>query len=212
MACSLATTIPMLIRLHLDHITLLDRLAAEVEDEIEAAVDAIPAAWGITEDGVRLWIPARAQRLSEIPGISLKLARAIIAETGLDMTRFPTASHLVSLGWPNPGHPPVRPPAAQTAEGPGRRLPQGVLHPGRQRRRETPAPSSASGSAACRAGSAGTRPSAPSDAPSSSSSDTFSRIPPRGSPTSVPAGTTSRRAGSARSAPTSANSRPSACT
>ena len=50
MACSLATTIPMLIRLHLDHITLLDRLAAEVEDEIEAAVDAIPAAWGITED------------------------------------------------------------------------------------------------------------------------------------------------------------------
>ena len=102
MACSLATTIPMLIRLHLDHITLLDRLAAEVEDEIEAAVDAIPAAWGITEEASRLWIlpgaavlPA-AQRLSEIPGISLKLARPIIAETGLDMTRFPTASHLVS--------------------------------------------------------------------------------------------------------------------
>ena len=35
-------------------------------------------------------------RLAEIPGISDDLARAIIAETGLDMTRFPTAGHLVS--------------------------------------------------------------------------------------------------------------------
>jgi hypothetical protein len=32
----------------------------------------------------------------EIPGISLEMAAAIIAETGLDMTRFPTAGHLVS--------------------------------------------------------------------------------------------------------------------
>ncbi|MGH3249795.1 MAG: transposase [Trebonia sp.] len=35
-------------------------------------------------------LPA-AERLAEIPGVSLKLARAVIAETGLDMTRFPTA-------------------------------------------------------------------------------------------------------------------------
>ena len=35
-------------------------------------------------------------RLAEIPGVSEDLARAIIAETGLDMTRFPTAAHLVS--------------------------------------------------------------------------------------------------------------------
>ena len=35
-------------------------------------------------------------RLAEIPGISPDLARAIIAEIGLDMTRFPTAAHLVS--------------------------------------------------------------------------------------------------------------------
>ena len=40
-------------------------------------------------------LPA-AERLAEIPGVSLDLARAIIAETGLDMTRFPTAAHLVS--------------------------------------------------------------------------------------------------------------------
>jgi transposase len=94
---------PALIRLHLDHITLLDRLTAEVEDEIEAALDAIPAARGVTADGVPAADPGpgaavlpAAERLAEIPGVSLKLARAIIAETGLDMTRFPTAAHLVS--------------------------------------------------------------------------------------------------------------------
>ena len=94
---------PVLIRLHLEHITLLDRLAAEVEDAIAAALDAIPAAWGVTADGVpspdpgpgAAVLPA-AQRLAEVPGVSLRLAREIIAETGLDMTRFPTADHLVS--------------------------------------------------------------------------------------------------------------------
>ena len=37
-----------------------------------------------------------AERLAEIPGVSLRLAVAIVAETGLDMTRFPTADCLVS--------------------------------------------------------------------------------------------------------------------
>ena len=40
-------------------------------------------------------LPAVA-RLAEIPGISPDLARSIIAEIGLDMSRFPTAPHLVS--------------------------------------------------------------------------------------------------------------------
>ena len=40
-------------------------------------------------------LPAAA-RLAQIPGVSQNLARAIIAEVGLDMTRFPTAGHLVS--------------------------------------------------------------------------------------------------------------------
>ena len=95
----------MLIRVHLDHITLLDRSIAAIEDEIEAALDAIPAAWGADatgkagpdagrgEDAAAL--PA-VDRLAEIPGVSLALARAIIAETGLDMTRFPDAGRLVS--------------------------------------------------------------------------------------------------------------------
>ncbi len=96
---------PMLIRVHLDHITLLDRSIDAVEDEIEAALDAIPAAWGTDAGGETgpgagrgpdpAILPA-VERLAEIPGISPALARAIIAETGLDMTRFQTADHLVS--------------------------------------------------------------------------------------------------------------------
>src|SRR5690349_11963221 len=95
----------MLIRGHLDHITFLDRQAAAVEDEIEAALDAIPAAWGADATGETgpgagrgpdAAVLAAADRLAEIPGVSPALARAIIAETGLDMIRFPTAAHLVS--------------------------------------------------------------------------------------------------------------------
>jgi transposase len=40
-------------------------------------------------------LPA-VRRLAEIPGISESLARSIIAETGLDMSRFPAAGHPVS--------------------------------------------------------------------------------------------------------------------
>ncbi|MEO3780817.1 transposase, partial [Micromonospora sp. B11E3] len=35
-------------------------------------------------------------RLDEIPGVGATAAHAIIAEIGLDMTRFPTAAHLAS--------------------------------------------------------------------------------------------------------------------
>ena len=92
-----------LTRIHLDHITFLDRSVAAVEDDIAAALDAIPAAQGIDAAGARSADPGpgaavlpAAERLAEIPGVSLDLARAIIAETGLDMTRFPTPGHLVS--------------------------------------------------------------------------------------------------------------------
>ncbi len=92
-----------LIRIHLDHIAFLDRSAGAVEDEIAATVEAIPAACGVAADGTRCADPGpgaavlpAAARLAEIPGVSLQLAMAIIAETGLDVTRFPTAHHLVS--------------------------------------------------------------------------------------------------------------------
>jgi transposase len=94
---------PALIRVHLDHIAFLDRSVAAVEDDIEAALAAIPAAWGATADGVPSPAPgpgaaalAAADRLAEIPGVTPELAAMIIAETGLDMTVFRTAGHLVS--------------------------------------------------------------------------------------------------------------------
>jgi transposase len=40
-------------------------------------------------------LPA-VQRLAQIPGISIEGAQVILAEIGTDMTRFPTAAHLVS--------------------------------------------------------------------------------------------------------------------
>jgi transposase len=95
----------MLIRVHLDHVAVLDRSVSAIEDEIEAALDAVPASWGTDATGETgpdagrgpgaAALPA-AERLAEIPGISLTLARAIIAETGLDMSVFPTAAHLAS--------------------------------------------------------------------------------------------------------------------
>ena len=93
----------LLIRLHLDHVALLDRSVSAVEAEIAAALEAVPAAWGVNAGGEpspapgpgALLLPADA-RLAEVPGITLNLARAIIAETGLDMSAFPTAAHLVS--------------------------------------------------------------------------------------------------------------------
>jgi transposase len=48
-------------------------------------------------------LAAAAGKLDEVPGINLTAAHAILAETGLDMTRFPTAGHLVSWAKYAPG-------------------------------------------------------------------------------------------------------------
>jgi len=46
---------------------------------------------------------AAVEKLDEIPGISLATAHVILAEIGLDMTRFPTAGHLASWARLAPG-------------------------------------------------------------------------------------------------------------
>jgi transposase len=89
----------------LDQISFCDTRISQLTATITQAIAAIPAAQGIDDDGSTgptagtspdaAVLPAAA-RLDEIPGISLELAAAIIAETGLDMTCFPTAAHLVS--------------------------------------------------------------------------------------------------------------------
>jgi transposase len=89
----------------LDQIAFLDERIAALSARAAALAAAMPAAWGIDADGTTgpdagtapdATAPPAVTRLAEIPGISEELARSIIAETGLDMSRFPTAAHLVS--------------------------------------------------------------------------------------------------------------------
>jgi transposase len=47
---------------------------------------------------------AAVDRLDTIPGINARLAQIIIAETGADMSRFPTAAHLASWAGMCPGN------------------------------------------------------------------------------------------------------------
>jgi transposase len=89
----------------LDQIAFLDQRIAALSARAAGLATAMPAAWGVDADGTTgleagagpdaAALPAVA-RLAEIPGVSPDLARAIIAEIGLDMSRFPTAAHLVS--------------------------------------------------------------------------------------------------------------------
>ena len=89
----------------LDQIAFLDQRIAALSARAASLTAAMPAAWGVDADGTTgpdagtgadaAVLPAVA-RLAEVPGVSPDLARAIIAEIGLDMARFPTAAHLVS--------------------------------------------------------------------------------------------------------------------
>jgi transposase len=89
----------------LDQIAFLDARITGLTTRIGEQLTAIAGGWGVNADGTTgpgagtspdaPVLPAAA-RLDEIPGISLELAASIIAETGLDMTRFPTPGHLVS--------------------------------------------------------------------------------------------------------------------
>lgn len=94
-----------LAQLLLDQIAFLDAQISQLTARISEQLAAVRDAWGTGAGGATgpdagtgpdpAALPAAA-RLDEIPGISLELAAAIIAETGLDMSRFPTAAHLVS--------------------------------------------------------------------------------------------------------------------
>jgi transposase len=94
-----------LAQLLLDHIAFLGTQITALAARAAELTAAMPQAWGIDADGTTgpaagtgpdaAVLPVAA-RLAEIPGVSEDLARTIIAETGLDMTRFPDAAHLVS--------------------------------------------------------------------------------------------------------------------
>ena len=80
------------------HAFLLGRMLARV-DAISADIAGLDAR---IEAQFRPFAMA-AGKLDEVPGINLTGAHAILAETGMDMTRFPTAGHLVSWARYAPG-------------------------------------------------------------------------------------------------------------
>jgi transposase len=94
-----------LARMLLDQIDHLNAQIGTLTTRIGELITAIPAAQGVDADGTTgpgagagpdAARPDAITRLDEIPGISAHGAQVILAEIGLDMTRFPTASHLVS--------------------------------------------------------------------------------------------------------------------
>jgi transposase len=78
-----------LCRMHLDRIDAISRDITTLSSRIE-----------------QVMAPFRDQltRLDGIPGISRRVAEVIIAETGGDMSRFPTAGHLASWAGVSPGN------------------------------------------------------------------------------------------------------------
>jgi transposase len=94
-----------LARMLLDQIDALTAQIGTLTTRIEDLIAAIPAAQGVDADGTTgpgagtgpdAARPDALTRLDEVPGISAHGAQIILAEIGLDMTRFPTAGHLVS--------------------------------------------------------------------------------------------------------------------
>src|SRR6202161_3397312 len=86
-------------------IDLLEAELRDLQERVTVHLAAIPASWGVDADGVTgpgagragdaAALPA-ADRLGEMPGPGPGAAAALIAEIGLDMSRFPTPEALVS--------------------------------------------------------------------------------------------------------------------
>jgi transposase len=75
-----------------DHHRFMLQLHLSQIDGLEAAVRLVEARLGDALAPFR----AAVEHLITMPGVSQTVARVILAEVGLDMTRFPTAGHLVS--------------------------------------------------------------------------------------------------------------------
>ena len=79
----------LLLRMHLDHVDELTRMEARLDGEVDRLMDPFAEA---------------ATRLLSIPGVGKRVAEVIVAEIGVDMTRFPTDKHLASWVGLCPGH------------------------------------------------------------------------------------------------------------
>jgi transposase len=87
-----------LARILLNQIDHLDAEIATLTERIAVLLDQIdPAGPPLPPGGAgTVAVLDARRRLAQIPGINTESAQLIIAEIGLDMTRFPTAAHLVS--------------------------------------------------------------------------------------------------------------------
>ena len=88
-----------MLRLHLDQ---YDRVAEAIAT-IDAAVDAAIARMDQRETAGQAGFRALILLLATIPGIGILAATVILAEIGTDMSRFPTAGHLLSWAGLCPG-------------------------------------------------------------------------------------------------------------
>lgn len=86
----------------LDHIEHLEAAIATLDAQVDTIMDEnVPAG----ADGETVAPFARARdRIDTIPGVGKRAAEVIIAEIGIDMTRFPTAGHLASWAGMCPGN------------------------------------------------------------------------------------------------------------
>jgi transposase len=82
-----------------DHHAFIVRLHLDQIDQHTKAIDALTERIGTVMAPFR---PAR-EALTSIPGVSVLVADVIIAETGADMSVFPTAAHLASWAGVCPG-------------------------------------------------------------------------------------------------------------
>jgi len=89
-----------LIELHLTQIEALDAAVRTLEGHLGDALAPFRAA---------------AERLTTMPGVSDTAARVLIAEIGVDMTRFPSAGHLVS--WAGSVHASMKAPGGAAPPG-----------------------------------------------------------------------------------------------
>lgn len=91
----------ILIGIILDHIEHLEAAIATLDGQVDAVIDEPTVA---DDDEVVAPFARARDRLDTIPGVGKRAAEVIIAEIGIDMTRFPTAGHLASWAGMCPGN------------------------------------------------------------------------------------------------------------
>lgn len=87
----------LLIGMSFDHIDHLEATMARLDDQIDTVFAANTNEAGIPFTKAR-------DHLDTIPGVGKRAAESILAEIGVDMSRFPTAGHLASWAGVAPGN------------------------------------------------------------------------------------------------------------